>query len=32
MAKNEEMKTEYEVFKDVWNNYKKFKFVKDELE
>ena len=24
MAKNEEMKTEFEVFKDVWNIYKKF--------
>lgn len=32
MAKNEEMKTEFEVFKDVWNIYKKFYFVTDELE
>ena len=29
MAKNEEMKTEFEVFKDVWNVYKKFYFVTD---
>lgn len=32
MAKIEEMKTEFEVFKDVWNIYKKFYFVTDELE
>ena len=32
MAKNEEMKTEFEVFKDVWNVYKKFYFVTDNNE
>ncbi|BEG60082.1 hypothetical protein G4916_00900 [Anaerostipes hadrus] len=32
MAKNEEMKTEFNVFKDVWNVYKKFYFVTDNNE
>lgn len=32
MAKNEEMKTEFNIFKDVWNVYKKFYFVTDNNE
>ena len=32
MAKNEEMKTEFNIFKDVWNIYKKFYFVTDNNE
>ena len=29
MAKNEEMKTEFDIFKEVWTIYKKFFFVTD---
>lgn len=31
MAKNEEMKTEFNVFRDVWKVYKKFFFVTDDI-
>lgn len=32
MAKIEEMKTEFDIFKEVWNIYKKFFFVTDNNE
>lgn len=32
MAKNEEMKTEFNIFRDVWEIYKKFYFVPDNEE
>lgn len=32
MAKNEEMKTEFNIFGDVWKIYKKFYFVTDSEE